>query len=124
MKYLQLNDNDINNNNNTTHECTICLENDTSISDIIFMQSYNRSVIYFYYPYWKCECNGYFHKNCLKKWLSMDNSCPICRLETNKITCKMFMHKIWFVLYIIFNTIFVVAVLFNLIIAIYIIVNS
>ena len=29
----------------------------------------------------KLKCNHSYHKECLKKWLKYNNSCPICRLE-------------------------------------------
>lgn len=26
-----------------------------------------------------CKCNGFFHYDCLLKWINQTNSCPICR---------------------------------------------
>ena len=28
-----------------------------------------------------CDCNGYYHKECLLEWLIKSNSCPICRSD-------------------------------------------
>ena len=71
MQYLfsikneqQINNYDIENN-----ECCICLntEYESSIYRLKDVISTN------------CLCNGYFHKECLVKWLNKKNSCPICR---------------------------------------------
>jgi hypothetical protein len=43
-------------------KCTICLDSITSDQETLQM-----------------PCNHYFHKGCLEKWLSTDNTCPICR---------------------------------------------
>lgn len=34
--------------------------------------------------YIELECKHSFHKNCLKKWLEIDNTCPICRKILDK----------------------------------------
>jgi len=28
-----------------------------------------------------CDCNGYYHKDCLLEWFRKSNSCPICRSD-------------------------------------------
>lgn len=28
-----------------------------------------------------CKCNSYYHSECINKWLSINNTCPLCRLE-------------------------------------------
>lgn len=33
------------------------------------------------YYFKKCKCDGYIHKNCLDKWLTLNMSCPYCRKE-------------------------------------------
>ena len=50
---------DIENNN----ECTICLSNDSDIEWV------------------KLNCNHLFHRECISEWLSINNTCPICREE-------------------------------------------
>jgi hypothetical protein len=44
----------------------------------------------------KLICNHNFHKKCLDKWLSINNSCPLCRCNVNSniIIGKVFNHKI------------------------------
>ena len=32
-----------------------------------------------------CECNGFVHNSCLKKWYDKSNKCPICRRDVYKI---------------------------------------
>ena len=34
----------------------------------------------------KC-CKHHFHKNCLKDWFSINNSCPLCRTYNTTINC-------------------------------------
>jgi len=31
-----------------------------------------------------CECNGFVHNNCLKKWYDKASKCPICRKDVYK----------------------------------------
>jgi hypothetical protein len=31
-----------------------------------------------------CDCNGFAHNNCLKKWYDKSNKCPICRKDVYK----------------------------------------
>ena len=50
---------DIENNN----ECTICLSNDPD------------------HDWVQISCNHMFHRNCIAEWLSINNTCPICREE-------------------------------------------
>ena len=53
------------------HECPICLENcnHTNIT--------------------KTACNHVFHKDCLAKWLRMNNKCPMCKcMLYSKIYCS------------------------------------
>ena len=52
------------NNISEEHCCSICQQN------IIDNELYS-----------KLNCNHLFHNKCLKKWLSINNSCPMCRLE-------------------------------------------
>ena len=44
-------------------ECTICLSNDSDIEWV------------------KLNCNHMFHRECISEWLSINNTCPICREE-------------------------------------------
>ena len=50
---------DIENND----ECTICLSNESN----------NEWV--------KLGCHHIFHRTCISQWLSINNTCPICREE-------------------------------------------
>ena len=141
MRYLQIyinNNDNINNNNinnidnidnvnNIINECTICLETNTTTSDIILMQTYNNSISYncinykyFLYGYWNCKCNGYLHKHCLKKWLAIDESCPICRMTTNKVTIYKFFDILKYIFFIIINLLFIFGVISNLFIVWYV----
>ena len=51
--------------------CSICLENILYKNDII-----------------KTKCNHIFHTKCIEKWLSKQNTCPICRDKINNISLK------------------------------------
>ena len=53
---------DIENND----ECTICLSNDLD----------NEWV--------KLNCQHIFHRDCITEWLSINNTCPICREEAGE----------------------------------------
>ena len=114
-------------------ECIICLSSNTdtdtdkSTSDIILIQSYNQSVCYNYmyyryllYGYWNCYCNGHLHKECLEKWLSIDESCPICRMTTNKVTIYRFFDILRYIFFITINLLFTLGVISNLFIIWYI----
>ena len=57
--YIKKNDNHINQN------CSICLDN-------LNYKQYKRIL-----P----NCNHYFHKKCIDKWLLKNSNCPICRIN-------------------------------------------
>ena len=59
LKKISLNDNEL-----LLTNCSICLE-DYKIND----------------KYFHLECSHKFHENCLKLWLSQNNTCPICRYD-------------------------------------------
>ena len=44
----------------------------------ICLQRYRKSNIC-----WKLLCKHYFHKDCIKTWLSENSTCPYCRQLTN-----------------------------------------
>jgi len=46
-------------------ECSICLEYIDNIDNI------DKT--------WILRCNHVFHKECIKKWLVLSNTCPVCR---------------------------------------------
>ncbi|KAK4789357.1 hypothetical protein SAY86_020676 [Trapa natans] len=50
--------------------CTICMEEYESDQEIL-----------------KIGCSHYFHKECIYKWLRMNESCPLCRCE---VTSEIF----------------------------------
>ena len=29
----------------------------------------------------KLKCNHFYHKECIEKWFTKNNSCPVCRKE-------------------------------------------
>jgi len=60
-------------------QCMICLEACTDSEKVIKMARLLRS-LFFVQP---CSCNGYFHFDCLLKWLHVTRSCPICRSLIN-----------------------------------------
>jgi hypothetical protein len=51
--------------------CLICLEDNVVAPFIRFKELYQ-------YPT-KCKCNGIYHLHCVNIWISIYNSCPICR---------------------------------------------
>lgn len=51
------------------HECSICLENNFENSD----------------PLRKLGCDHIFHKHCIKDWMKLNKTCPLCRKEVKKI---------------------------------------
>lgn len=51
----------VNSKNNIKNECVIC-----------FIKYKNNNMI-------TTRCNHLFHEKCLRKWLKIDNICPICR---------------------------------------------
>ena len=50
-------------NDNITRTCIICYDN-ISYGDLIFT-----------------KCNHYFHEFCIRKWLSINQVCPICKRQ-------------------------------------------
>jgi hypothetical protein len=58
-------------------QCLICWDKYTTNNNVYKMQSLFSSSMYYTY----CTCNGYFHENCLLKWIYKTNSCPICRVK-------------------------------------------
>jgi len=57
-------------------ECFICME---EIDNIKIIQL-NKQLFYLK----SCLCNGHIHIECLKKWASINNNCPICRNDMIK----------------------------------------
>jgi hypothetical protein len=57
-------------------QCLICWDKYTTNNNVYKMQSLFSSMYYT-----SCTCNGYFHQNCLMKWIYKTNSCPICRIK-------------------------------------------
>jgi hypothetical protein len=51
------------------HECSICLENNFENSD----------------PLRKLGCDHIFHKHCIKDWMKLNKTCPLCRKEVKKV---------------------------------------
>lgn len=68
------------------NECFICYQFFTN-ENIVPLQLNDQT---FYTK--KCNCNGIIHKECLDRWFSSNNNCPVCRnriiknnvMETNK----------------------------------------
>lgn len=60
-----------NTNNNTSKECIICWELSGKYTPVKRMKEYSYIN--------NCNCNAFFHDNCLKIWLLKKSSCPICR---------------------------------------------
>jgi hypothetical protein len=55
------------------HDCLICLE--TKAHENKYPIDLNVQLEYVK----KCCCGGWFHSDCLLKWHSLTQSCPICR---------------------------------------------
>lgn len=73
---------DQNNNIADKKECFICFEDESgNMCKIIDLKEQTICIK-------NCLCNGYIHVECLKIWVDIHNSCPVCRktvLEMNKI---------------------------------------
>jgi hypothetical protein len=58
-------------------ECFICMENQINNEKTIYL---NKQLFYLK----SCQCNGNIHKECLDKWVTLHNNCPICRIHMVK----------------------------------------
>ena len=47
--------------------CTICLEDFTEEEEVVL-----------------CPCKHCYHENCIKEWLRLKNSCPLCKLNIRR----------------------------------------
>ena len=47
--------------------CTICLEDYTKGEEVVL-----------------CPCKHCYHKHCIKEWLKLKNSCPMCKLNIRR----------------------------------------
>ena len=47
--------------------CTICLEDFTGEEEVVL-----------------CPCKHCYHENCIKEWLRLKNSCPLCKLNIRR----------------------------------------
>jgi hypothetical protein len=71
-------------------ECFICYETKRKKEDKpISLQKQIRYIKI-------CECDGLIHKKCLKKWVNLNNTCPICRqnIVKNNIYCIILLNNI------------------------------
>ena len=50
--------------NNDTNKCSICIENFNKEEIVVKIE----------------KCSHTFHKDCIHKWLQINNSCPVCRI--------------------------------------------
>ena len=55
--------------NRENPECFICYEVDVERIQLHAQKEYIRT----------CECNGFIHRHCLRKWIEHSMKCPICR---------------------------------------------
>lgn len=84
---------DVNNN-----ECAICLATSTITNDV---EPLNTIKI----VKKSCECNVYIHEICLRNWVRIELSCPICRSKLEYLdssfleTSKKFIY-VWYVFFI------------------------
>ena len=73
-------------------ECFICMQ------EIINNKTIHLNKQLFY---WKdCECDGDIHKECLDKWATLYNNCPICRInmiKNNKLIIKYINSNSYFI---------------------------
>ena len=65
--------------NNDKTECFICFEGETTSNDKIINLKEQTICIK------NCLCNGTIHAECLKRWLDIHSSCPLCRNKVFKI---------------------------------------
>jgi hypothetical protein len=93
-------------------QCLICWDKYTTKNHIYKMQTLLYSSIY----YTSCNCNGYFHHNCLFKWIYKTNSCPICRIKFDiNINENLPLTFNIFKIFKFFITIFLIKILYNII---------
>lgn len=64
--------------------CLICWESSTTNNSILKMKTF----IYNSYFSKSCLCNGFFHYDCLLKWIKNTHSCPICRIKIQTNTSE------------------------------------
>ena len=57
---------------NNNNECLICLDYSICNDSVKNMKEFEEL-------YSSCNCNPYFHKRCLMKWINISSSCPICK---------------------------------------------
>ena len=62
-----------------SNDCLICLNNESNEDNKIILLKENKFIILF------CDCNSYFHNDCLLQWIKKTNNCPICRKEIKYI---------------------------------------
>ena len=72
--------NDQNNKyNNDKTECFICFESEsTDNHEIINLKEQTICIK-------NCLCNGTIHVECLKRWIDINSSCPLCRNKVFKM---------------------------------------
>jgi hypothetical protein len=56
------------------NECLLCL--DINTDDKLMPVNLKTQQVYLK----MCNCGGWFHITCLRKWYDVSNSCPICRI--------------------------------------------
>jgi hypothetical protein len=59
--------------------CFICLDNENNYCNLIML---NHQQMYICY----CQCNGWIHHTCLRQWLDINQTCPLCRRRMIKNT--------------------------------------
>jgi hypothetical protein len=64
-------------------ECFICFEDECVNSFIIDLKEQTICIK-------NCLCNGYIHVECLKTWIDLHNSCPVCRKSVLKMDQTIF----------------------------------
>jgi hypothetical protein len=50
-------------------ECMICMDDEKGLPEEVL----------------SCECSNYYHKECIKKWRTRNNTCPTCRKEIHSV---------------------------------------
>jgi len=56
-------------------DCFICLQERSDETNLLPFRLKNQK-----YYIKSCKCDGWIHYACLEDWMSVNNSCPICRM--------------------------------------------
>jgi len=90
------------------NECIICFSDTTS-----YLHSKKKLIKLDQQNYYKknCKCNPYIHNDCLKKWIIIENKCPICR---NNIIMKKTLTPFKTIILILEKSVYFIVITYNI----------